>query len=482
MATKDPVLDGDSGLVARTKINDGMAGEAFNISEVGSFHRITFNPTDKWMLIISNLSMFFLEIPFPDSLTDFTGVDFTFVATLEVRPANGVGGDPKHSFTMKISADLSGTGGQRETKFSIEGFVDSDKTNIAATATTLPASQPATAYKIQIGASGSGLAECVVLLTSVEYFQNSNSSTPINPNSAEIQAALIGITNAGFQVNLPIQYLNNGYMGHGTTANRPVDSIGEGARYYDTDLGSYITHDGSDWVEPASGAAPAFIKLENGTLRSRLIFNPTEIWAFDGNGISMVFIEIPFPDNLSAFTAVDMTFILVFEITSSKENLIDTNCTVTVRGDMDGTGGQGETQFSVEGFVHSDEGKLAITAASIPASQGSTLMYQLQVGGSFEGLDGSMISITSLEYFSTDNVAFDDVKVAAQAAKINVKNAGFFSDLAVQYLNFGYMGHGTTANRPTTSRGVGARYFDTTLDQWITWNGTNWIAPTESTV
>jgi len=42
--------------------------------------------------------------------------------------------------------------------------------------------------------------------------------------------------------------LDNGY---GTTANRPVNGITIGSRYFDTDLGYIIHYDGTNWVNGA---------------------------------------------------------------------------------------------------------------------------------------------------------------------------------------------------------------------------------------
>lgn len=44
-----------------------------------------------------------------------------------------------------------------------------------------------------------------------------------------------------------------GYIGRGTTANRPTNGLTDGTEYYDTTLKQYIHYNGSEWVEPSAG-------------------------------------------------------------------------------------------------------------------------------------------------------------------------------------------------------------------------------------
>lgn len=138
------------------------------------------------------------------------------------------------------------------------------------------------------------------------------------------------------------------------------------------------------------------------------------------------------------------------------------------------SGGQFETiVWSFEGFIDSDETSFELTGS------GDSANPTLFISGHHptvtpESFRDVIFSVLSIQANTRDSGGFllDESALETEFDKLLLKGRSSNVSSTIKGRNNTYVGHGATTSRPTVNLGDGARYYDTTLNEWVFFNGT----------
>jgi hypothetical protein len=475
----------------------------------------------KWDSPTYNSFLFYLPLPY--NIAGGMNDDFSFVAEFDVISAYA-GADRDFNCTLRITGTLRDfTNGIEMASVTVNGIVDAAAGVIVVSDNGLDTS-PAIGDRAVISIQRdhvNGMSRVSIACTKLVLTTGFDTFLP-DGAALDAQMDLVSIENNGLANPWPNVWNTIGYIGTGSTSERPSISTGVGTEYIDRTLGATIEYDGAQWVEPAVGGGEANVALASQAeaeagVEATKTMTPLQtaqaIAALSGGAVSdwehIITADLDSPQEVGhqiirytkpiSFVSTIASYDDAYKLKMPyPDNLVGdgTNgkyhftARVTVSPDPNGGAARDVYSIVVRGFVYAFTPAVLDTSATIDglvdydktglyvgtnvlsASPSATDMWELVFISTRDDSARTVLSIDSIE-FSTYDDTF--VNVDTQMGQIEMLYDITAGTTDIPFI--GYIGHGSTANRPTSCLGEGTEYFDRTLGATIEYDGAQWVEP-----